>query len=482
MGIALLIVLSSAGWDIVEGSTLDDDRPEVIALQPPIATAASLAMALPAPEPVGATPQKQPAVKPLIGASKPLLPGEARGVYTLPSAGNRLAYVPNSSVRVEQVIGDTDKSTNKPTVNQTEKRYGIEGTDLGVSFEHKGKVYFLFGDTIGPVGGDAIAVSDSTDPNLPLKLDFLEDKSTGKYLVVEPPAISMDGYETPVSGISVNGNIYVVIKSAYMPPFSENVATLLTRYDEPTQSFRVQRWISSLPGGHFITPSLHLVEGPIAGMEGEGPWVMMFGSGNYRNSHGYLGVTPAATFATGEGTRYFAGFGSQGPVWSAREADAQPIINQEDVGDISVTYVKEAGLWVALYDSLNPRGILARYAAYPWGPWSDEQIIYEPSRETGYGVFIYDPSRKDNDKLAGPLNDPGNKASETYGGFYAPYIIERFTRVANGQVTLSWLMSTWNPYVVVRMESKLNVYAPEPPPAPVAVRTADLPAAYNIEP
>ena len=67
-------------------------------------------------------------------------------------------------------------------------------------------------------------------------------------------------------------------------------------------------------------------------------------------------------------------------------------------------------------------------------------------------------------------------------GFYAPYIIERFTRVANGQVTLSWLMSTWNPYVVVRMESKLNVYAPEPPPAPVAVRTADLPAGYNIEP
>ena len=47
-------------------------------------------------------------------------------------------------------------------------------------------------------------------------------------------------------------------------------------------------------------------------------------------------------------------------------------------------------------------------------------------------MFIYDPSRKDNDKLAGPINDPGSKESETYGGFYAPYIIERFTR-QNGQ-------------------------------------------------
>jgi hypothetical protein len=137
---------------------------------------------------------------------------------------------------------------------------------------------------------------------------------------------------------------------------------------------------------------------------------------------------------------------------------------------------------VALYDSLNPRGILVRYAAYAWGPWSEEQIIYEPSRETGYGVFIYDPSRKDNDNLVGPFNDPENKASESYGGFYAPYVIERFTRVANGEITLHWLMSTWNPYVVVRMESKLSVLAPEPPPAPVAVRMADLPASYLIEP
>jgi len=403
LAVGALVLMSSAGWDIVEGASYDDDRPEVIALQPPIATAATLAMSLPAHEQSGVSSQKQTVPKPITGATKPLIPTEAAGVYTLPSPGNRLAYVPASSTRVEQVIGDSDRSTNKPTVNLTQKRYGIEGTDLGVSFEHKGKLYFLFGDTIGPVGGDAMAVSESTEPNLPLKLDFLEDKSTGRYLVVEPPAISMEGYETPVSGISVNGNMYVVIKSAYMPPFSENVATMLTRYDEPTQSFRVQRWISSLPGGHFITPSLHLVEGPIAGLDGDGPWVMMFGSGDYRNSHGYLGVTPAATFATGENTRYFAGFGTQGPIWSTRELDASPIIGQDDVGDISVTYVKDLGLWVALYDSLNPRGILARYAAYPWGPWSEEQIVYEPSREIGYGVFIYDPTRKDNEKLAGPI-------------------------------------------------------------------------------
>jgi hypothetical protein len=267
-----------------------------------------------------------------------------------------------------------------------------------------------------------------------------------------------------------------------MPPWSENVATMLTRYDEPTQTFRVQRWISSLPGGHFITPSLHLIEGPIANLEGTGPWVMMFGSGEYRNSKGYLAITPAATFATGDNTRYFSGFDITGPRWSEREIDAVPIIDENDVGDISVTWVEEARLWVAMYDSLEPRGILVRSARYPWGPWSEPQIVYEPSRELGYGIFIYDPSRKDNDKLHGPFNDPDNKQETSYGGFYAPYMIERFNRVKGTELTLSWLMSTWNPYVVVRMESKLQILPPEAPAPPAAVRTADIPAGYGIEP
>ena len=42
-------------------------------------------------------------------------------------------------------------------------------------------------------------------------------------------------------------------------------------------------------------------------------------------------------------------------------------------------------------------------------------------------------------------------------------------------------MSTWNPYVVVRMETKLNVLAPEKAPDPGGAH-GDLPAGYNIEP
>jgi hypothetical protein len=60
-----------------------------------------------------------------------------------------LRYVPGSSIKVEQLLGEEDKQLHQPTLSQTASRYGIEGTDLGSSFEYAGRVFFLFGDTVG---------------------------------------------------------------------------------------------------------------------------------------------------------------------------------------------------------------------------------------------------------------------------------------------------------------------------------------------
>jgi hypothetical protein len=60
---------------------------------------------------------------------------------------DELVYVPNSTQRVCQLTGDFDRAAGIPTLSQTHKRFGVIATDLGSSFEHKGKLYFLFGDT-----------------------------------------------------------------------------------------------------------------------------------------------------------------------------------------------------------------------------------------------------------------------------------------------------------------------------------------------
>jgi hypothetical protein len=51
------------------------------------------------------------------------------------------------------------------------------------------------------------------------------------------------------------------------------------------------------------------------------------------------------------------------------------------------------------------------------------------------------------------------------GTFYAPFVIERFTTPEPStlpsmrEATIYWLVSTWNPYQVVIMQTRLRVHA-----------------------
>src|SRR5688500_14826542 len=95
----------------------------------------------------------------------------------------KLTWIAGSTVRIEQLIGDCDYPAQArtgscvPTANLTNTRAKVLGTDLGATFESQGKLYFLFGDTIGSnteyFASDTIATSTSVDPESPLALDFL---------------------------------------------------------------------------------------------------------------------------------------------------------------------------------------------------------------------------------------------------------------------------------------------------------------------
>ena len=85
-------------------------------------------------------------------------------------AATNVTVVPNRTVKVCQLTGEIDRERGQPTLNRTETRFGLKGTDLGSSFEHQGHTYFLFGDS-GPVAGltrdssaDSMAFTDSAAP------------------------------------------------------------------------------------------------------------------------------------------------------------------------------------------------------------------------------------------------------------------------------------------------------------------------------
>jgi len=117
--------------------------------------------------------------------------------------------------------------------------------------------------------------------------------------------------------------------------------------------------------------------------------------------------------------------------------------------------VEALGLWLLLYNAASPRGIVARVASSPWGPWSDPVLIFDPRADKlGYGNFMHDPGGNDH------LSDCGR--DQDVGGEYGPYLIDRYTQKEHlllggpPQVYVYFVLSTWNPYNTMLMTATIQ--------------------------
>jgi hypothetical protein len=115
-------------------------------------------------------------------------------------------------------------------------------------------------------------------------LDFL--KYGNDYLTIQPPGVSMGAFEVPVAGISLAGQMYVVVSTNHSEDRSTD-RSILTKFSPPA-NFQLLRTISQLPDGHFVKMSLHVEPGAIAGLPSGGPFIFVWGTGAYRRSDAYL--------------------------------------------------------------------------------------------------------------------------------------------------------------------------------------------------
>ena len=403
--------------------------------------------------------------------------------FAVAAHATTLTWVPGSTVKVEQMIGDCDYTALAktgqcvPTTSQTSTRARVLGTDIGASFESEGRVIFLFGDTISPTAevnyfaSDTMASSVSTDPSEGLFLDFFTNSDGSPYFV-RIPGVRMGAFEVPHAGIRLNGSTYIVVNTGTdinLPDPNINDHSVLTRFDETTRRFTALRTISSRPDGKFITTALRQ----------SGDQVYVFGLGIYRGSDVYLSVVGADDFESGEGTRYFTGLVNGQPAWSTSEADAVPVVLDNPlnipnptpgIGNVSVMYSDELRLWLMTYDtgsgSPQTRGFYFTYASEPWGPWQRPQLIFNPTRDGAWGTFIHDPRISPSDGLIGPVIGPNDPVT-TPGGPYAPYMIERFMRVSGRTVSIYYTLSTFNPYTIVMMRSDFMISEGSPRRRPV---------------
>lgn len=371
----------------------------------------------------------------------------------LPAQGSQVVVDPAQTRRICQVTGQVDRSTGQPTINATESRARFWGTDLGASFEHDGRTVFLFGDTHAALGlerkrdRDVVATSIDTDPDDCLKLDFLTD-ADGGYRPLTAAGVDGGEFSVPTGGFGAQDGIYVVLTTdrTATAPMGRSV---LAKSTNDGRDFTPVRDLSTT---HFINVAFAKTE-PAPALPMAKP-VLLWGSGSYRTSDVRLAVTGEDRVGD---LRYFAGLDGDGkPRWSAREDDSAPLLGESCVGELSVAWNADLSKWVMMYNCGAPRSrILVRTADQPWGPWSAPQVAFDAARDKGFCAFMHDPDGACPRLLTDP-HSPG-----VAGDPYAPYMIAGFSKGEPGRHSdIYFLMSTWNPYNVVLMKTRLAVEAP----------------------
>jgi len=300
--------------------------------------------------------------------------------------------------RIVQLTGEFDRTgwdgigPKAFAHNRTESAYQIRGTDLGVSFPHHNRTYFLFGDTwrnnqpCNWTNLDLIAYTTDPDPRDGLDLAFF----------YAPPRVSDDisqrEFEVPLDGVSAGASMFVFFSTCHVNAEGYDLMgrSVLTRCDDDGFAFTFLRELSRYK---FINVSIQreMIDADIAdflGLPGVTDVLWIWGSGRYRASDVYLAVTPFALLDRGEfDLRYFSG-NRRVAAWSRFEEEATALFCNGSVGELSVRWNPHLRRWLATFNSKNPRGIQLHAAEKPWGPWTQRPLcVFDPA--DGYCTFMH---------------------------------------------------------------------------------------------
>lgn len=384
--------------------------------------------------------------------------------------------------RIVQLTGELDRSNwpgpnsgQPPSLahNRTESRFGIRGTDLGASFLHKGRIYFLFGDTWrnpyrrNEVNLDSIAFCTDFNPDDGLDLTFYKQPP-----LVADNAFTQLEFDVPLDGVSFGGRMMVFFSTDHTMVADYNLMgrSVVASSDNDGYDFT---FLYEFSRDKFINVSVDVVSGEAVGLPEYRTALVIFGSGRYRSSDVYLAVMPLEEIVSGRFIRYYAGRKGTTPIWGHHEEEAVPLFCAGCVGELSARWNPLLQRWILLYNGDNPRGIVMRSAEKPWGKWSGPVMAFDPWQNGGYGKFMHvawdadipnNPHDFVHDDMFGSDDDGFKWRENEWGGEYGPYQISPLTRGETGNFAqVYFTMSTWNPYQVMLMTTTLHIGGPELP-------------------
>ena len=324
--------------------------------------------------------------------------------------------------------------TGASSLNETDRRWQIKGTDLGILWEGRsGDILAAFGDTFGSrwsghgsVGTPAangwrsntLARSDDRDLADGMTVDSFTHDTPGQARELLSSQ-KVDGGEmtvVPTAGIAVDGRDYVHYMSVRHwithGRWTTNHSGIAWSDDggETWVKDPDARWPNRAGAGDTFQ---------MAAFARSDGYVYVFGTPSGRGGDVRLARVPENELLVPDAYRYW-----DGVAWSPSIGDARPIV-PAPVGEMSVQFNAYLGQWTMLH-VVSPadddvRSIVLRSANRPTGPWSPPQVLATSDEHPGL-----------------------------YGGFIHPW------SASSGDAELYFTMSLWEPYNVYLMRTTVS--------------------------
>jgi hypothetical protein len=443
---------------------------------------------------------------------KPLLPCSFPIIGTPPSVVAGPVAVPTVLVteRLGQLTGNADPQ-DLPHINNTDagkwQGAGVGGVDLGANTEHNGRLYIFFGDTVpgngdqpgppNPVGvpkWDTDLVAWTEEWGLRPGGFALHPVKNGDQFYpfsVDSGIGTLPTNRTPTGAFTykVNGRERVYVFALWNDPSDPHApnadpfpTTILASTEDPGQPGPYHKEFTFSKCKFWGVQPTVVKNAEHAGLpetEGDGLVILAGGCSPPQAPGGEVhlawmrldpNIGPVAS-----STRYYTG--NPGDPWTKAENDqvsafnheseAKPVINLPPwYSTVSATWFADAKQWIVLYnkgtraglptpENPNPRNfpwlpVVARFGPNPWS-WTHEVEIFNPCREAAYGNFMHWPGLDDINSRV--LPDYGPDQGSAYGALVMP----RFSvwDPVSRELSLAYLMSTWNPYQVQVMRTRL---------------------------
>ncbi len=257
---------------------------------------------------------------------------------------------------------------------RTDARWNITGTDLGLSFEHNGKTYLVFGDTWGRGGGEGPDWRSNTmaiiepDPNHGYILtDVISDENgEAKELLSSLKSSKREYTVIPTAGVAVGERMYLHYLSVndwkkkwwgYKEPVPNGSG--LAYSDDQGQTW-IKDEKATWTGNSPFTQ---------AAMVAHGDYVYMFGTPTGRFGAAKLMRVPSNVLLEPEHYEYW----SDG-AWSP-ELDHATNVVPAPVGELSVRWNPYHQRWLMMYKNEVTHDIVVRTAKQLTGPWDDERVV-----------------------------------------------------------------------------------------------------------